>query len=131
MGTGRADDPASQAWRPPARGECPRGSERRLLRAFDRLPVAGAAEGPAAQEHGALLLHAVGLGWPAGAPPTLYVSTREQEGREASPTAAIIDSQSAKAAQKGAPRSTRKALMRARKSRPASGISSSTRSAFS
>src|SRR6202050_2248360 len=60
MGTGRADDPASQAWRPPARGECPRGSERRLLRAFDRLPVAGAAEGPAAQEHGALLLHAVG-----------------------------------------------------------------------
>ena len=62
---------------------------------------------------------------------TLYVATREQEGREASPTAAIIDSQSAKAAQKGAPRSTRKALMRARKSRVASGISLSTRSAFS
>ena len=32
----------------------------------------------------------------------LYVATREREGREASPTAAIIDSQSAKAAQKGA-----------------------------
>jgi transposase len=32
---------------------------------------------------------------------TLYVAWREQEGREASPTAAIIDSQSAKAAQKG------------------------------
>ena len=31
----------------------------------------------------------------------LYVATREHEGREASPTAAIIDSQSAKAAQKG------------------------------
>ena len=62
---------------------------------------------------------------------TLYVATREQEGREASPTAAIIDSQSAKAAQKGAPRSTRKALMRARKSRAASGMSLSTRSAFS
>src|ERR1700689_5372303 len=62
---------------------------------------------------------------------TLYVATREREGREASPTAAIIDSQSAKAAQKGAPRSTRKALMRARKSRAASGISLSTRSAFS
>ena len=62
---------------------------------------------------------------------TLYVATREQEGREASPTAAIIDSQSAKAAQKGALRSTRKALMRARKSRAASGISLSTRSAFS
>jgi transposase len=58
---------------------------------------------------------------------TLYVATREQEGREASPTAAIIDSQSAKAAQKGAPRSTRKALMRARKSPAASATSSSTR----
>src|ERR1700736_3266733 len=36
----------------------------------------------------------------------LYIETREREGPEASPTAAIIDSQSAKAAQKGAPRST-------------------------
>jgi len=59
----------------------------------------------------------------------LYVATREREGREASPTAAIIDSQSAKAAQKGAPRSTRKALMRARRSRAESGIFSSIRSA--
>ena len=59
----------------------------------------------------------------------LYVATREREGREASPTAAIIDSQSAKAAQKGAPRSTRRATMRARRSRAASGTSSSTRSA--
>ena len=32
----------------------------------------------------------------------LYVAVREQAGREASPTAAIIDSQSAKGAQKGA-----------------------------
>ena len=31
----------------------------------------------------------------------LYVAVREQEGREASPTAAIIDSQTAKASQKG------------------------------
>ena len=61
----------------------------------------------------------------------LYVETREREGREASPTAAIIDSQSAKAAQKGAPRSTRRAMMPARKSRAARGTSSSIRSAFS
>jgi transposase len=81
MGTGRADDPASQARRPPARGECPRGSERRLLRAFDRLPVAGAAEGPAAQEHGALLLHAVGLGWHAGAPPSHALCRDTRAGR--------------------------------------------------
>src|SRR5213075_2141921 len=33
----------------------------------------------------------------------LYVATREHDGREASPTVAIIDSQSAKAAQKRAP----------------------------
>ena len=60
----------------------------------------------------------------------LYVAVREQAGREASPSAAIIDSQSAKAAQKGAPRSTRKGLMRARKSRGASATSRSIRSGF-
>lgn len=59
----------------------------------------------------------------------LYVATREQAGREASPTAAIIDSQSAKAAQKGALRLIRRASMRARKSPAASAISWSTRSA--
>src|ERR1700756_1920225 len=51
----------------------------------------------------------------------LYVETREHEGREASPTVAIIDSQSAKAAQKGARHSTRRALMQARRSRAARG----------
>lgn len=58
----------------------------------------------------------------------LYVAARDQEGREASPTAAIIDSQSVKAAQKGALRLTRKALTRARRSRAANGIFSSTHS---
>lgn len=61
----------------------------------------------------------------------LYVAVREQEGREASPTTAIIDSQSAKAAQKGGRRSTRKAMTRARRSRGASATSWSTRSASS
>src|SRR6202048_849880 len=60
----------------------------------------------------------------------LYVETREREGREASPTAAIIDSQSARAAQKGAPRSTRRATTRARRSPGASATSSSIRLAF-
>jgi transposase len=59
---------------------------------------------------------------------TLYVAMREAAGREASPTAAVIGSQSAKASQKGALRLTRKASMRARRSRAASAISSSTRS---
>lgn len=59
----------------------------------------------------------------------LYVAVRETEGHAASPSAAIIDSQSAKAAQKGGRRSIRRATMRARRSRAASGIFSSTRSA--
>src|SRR6266581_4701754 len=59
----------------------------------------------------------------------LYVAIREQAGREASPSVAIIDSQSAKGAQKGGPCSTHRASMRARRSWVASAISSSIRSA--
>jgi transposase len=47
----------------------------------------------------------------------LYVECREQSEREASPTAAIIDSQSVKSAEKGGSASIRMAMMRARKSR--------------
>ena len=47
----------------------------------------------------------------------LLVKVREVEGREASPTAAIIDSQSVKSAEKGGPASIRLAMMRARRSR--------------
>jgi transposase len=46
----------------------------------------------------------------------LYVQCREQAERDASPTAAIIDSQSVKSAEKGGPGSTRVATMRARRS---------------
>jgi putative transposase len=48
---------------------------------------------------------------------------RQKEGREASPSAAIIDSQSVKTTEKGAPEGT----TQARKSKGASGISSLTR----
>jgi transposase len=61
----------------------------------------------------------------------LYVAVREKEGREASPSAAVIDSQSAKGAQKGGRRSIRRASTRARRSRAASGTFSSIRSVFS
>ena len=47
----------------------------------------------------------------------LYVECREQGEREASPTAAIIDSQSVKSAEKGGPASIRMAMMRAKRSR--------------
>jgi transposase len=52
----------------------------------------------------------------------LYVAVREAAGREASPTTAIIDSQTAKAAQKGGLPSTRPATMRARRSSAASAM---------
>jgi transposase len=52
----------------------------------------------------------------------LYVKCRAQAEREAEPTAAIIDSQSVKSAEKGGPRSTRTAMTRARRSRARSGI---------
>ena len=56
----------------------------------------------------------------------LFVACREQDGREASPTAAVIDSQSVKSAEKGG-LTTRRATMRARRSRARSVTSSSTR----
>lgn len=59
----------------------------------------------------------------------LFARVREEAGREASPTAAIIDSQSVKGAEKGGRASILRAMMRARKSRARSATSSSTRSA--
>ena len=59
----------------------------------------------------------------------LYVQCRERAGRGASPTAAIIDSQSVKSAEKGGPALTRQALMRAKRSTARSGTSWSTRKA--
>lgn len=60
---------------------------------------------------------------------TLYVAVRDHEGRESSPTAAIIDSQSVKAAPKGGRRSIRRATTGQRRSRGARDTSLSTRSA--
>ena len=59
----------------------------------------------------------------------LYLMTRELEGREASPSAGVIDSQSVKGAEKGGRASARRAMTRARRSRARSAISSSTPSA--
>ncbi len=53
----------------------------------------------------------------------LYVRCRDLADREASPTAAIIDSQSVKSAEKGGPRSTHQAMMRGRKSKVRNAIS--------
>jgi transposase len=59
----------------------------------------------------------------------LYAKCRERAGKEPSPTAAIIDSQSVKSAEKGGPASIRMAMTRAKRSRARSGIFSSTRKA--
>lgn len=58
---------------------------------------------------------------------TLYLKCREQAGREASPTACVIDSQSVKSAEKGGPALTRTVTMPARRSKVRSGTSSSIR----
>jgi len=52
----------------------------------------------------------------------LYVACREKAEREASPTAAIIDSQSVKSAEKGGPASIHMAMMREKRSRARSVI---------
>jgi transposase len=61
----------------------------------------------------------------------LVVQVRERAGKDASPTAAIIDSQSVKGAEKGGRASIRRASTRARRSRARSATSSSTRWACS
>ena len=59
----------------------------------------------------------------------LYLRCREAASREASPTAAIIDSQSVKSAEKGGPASIRPATTRAKRSRARSGTFLSIRKA--
>lgn len=61
----------------------------------------------------------------------LLVLVREADGREASPTAAIIDTQAVKATEKGGVTRIRSATMRARKPRASSATCSSTRSVSS
>jgi transposase len=60
----------------------------------------------------------------------LYVLCRERANRHASPTAAIIDSQSVKSAEKGGAGSMRRALIAARRSKARSGTFSSIRRVF-
>lgn len=59
----------------------------------------------------------------------LFTACREAEGRQASPSAAIIDTQSVKATEKGGARPTRSATTQPRRSRASNATFSSTRSA--
>ena len=88
-----------------------------------RLSVGCAAEGPAAAQHGERLSSPMGRGRHAGPHPSrAYVKCRELAGREASPTAAIIDSQSVKSAEKGDSLSTPAGMTLARRSRARSAV---------
>ena len=71
--------------------------------------MGGAAQGPAAAQHRQPLFPALGHRTARShrIHHALYVKCREAAEREASPTAAIIDSQSVKSAEKGGPASTR------------------------
>jgi transposase len=59
----------------------------------------------------------------------LYVACREAAGREASPTAAVIDSQSVKSAEKGGARSIHPGMTLAKRPKAKSAMSWSTRRA--
>src|SRR5208337_486907 len=107
MGACRTSDSAGQAGRQPTPRRRARGRQRPHVYPQHRLPMARHPEGPAA----ALDLYDYFDLWSwdgtleriHGA---LYAKCREAAAREASPTAAIIDSQSVKSAEKGGPAST-------------------------
>src|SRR5437762_7988391 len=115
MGACRRLYPAGQAWRQPAPRRCARGDEWDHVRLEHGMPMA------AIPKDLPPLFHYLDLwSWDGTLDRihhALYVGCREQDEREASPTAAIIDSQSVKSAEKGGPASIRMAMMRARRSR--------------
>jgi hypothetical protein len=127
MATDRTFDPAWETRRRQADGQLARRRERSDVCTLHRLPVACDSERPAAEKGqfttisicGPMMAH-----WFTST--TRFMSNaREQEQREASPTVAIIDSQSVKSAEKRGPALIRMATTRARRSRARSGIFSS------
>ena len=104
MGAAEAFDSRSLSWRAATQDRYAGGDERDLLSASHRLPLAL----PAARRISAALdglqyfrkFQKDGV-WEA-IWEELHTALREQLGREASPTAAVIDSQTLKAAEKGA-----------------------------
>src|SRR6478672_11575934 len=113
MEAGRTVDPARQARRRQTHSDHARGCERPHVHSLHRLSVAGHPERPAAALDVVRLFRPVELGLLDLIHHELYVKCREANGREASPTAAVI-SQSVKGAEKGGLRLIRRATTRER-----------------
>src|SRR5207249_5433974 len=123
MGACRTIDPARQARRQQASCRGARSDERDHVYFEHGMPVACDPERSAATQHTFRLSRLVELRRHAGSHHhALYVACREQGEREASPTAAIVDSQSVKSAEKGGLASIRMAMTRAKRSRGRSAI---------
>src|SRR5262245_1007634 len=128
MGDRAAHDPACAPRWAQTIGQRARGAERDFLHPMDRVSVEGVPKDlpPKSTVHDYLEL----WNWDGTLERihhTLYVAVREQAGREASPTVAIIDTQTAKGAQKGGLGSILQATTRARRSKVVNGTSWSIR----
>src|SRR6185295_5142648 len=84
MGHCRAHDPAGETRWTQTLGQRARSLERDFLRALDRMPVEGATQRPAAEEHGARLSRALELGWHFGAYPSRALRCSARAGRTGS-----------------------------------------------
>src|SRR5438067_12262891 len=123
MGACRTIDPARQAQRQQAPYRGARSDERHHVYVEHGMPVACDPERSATRS---TLFDYLDLwsydGTLERIHHALYVASREQGEREASPTAAIVDSQSVKSAEKGGLASIRMAMTRAKRSRGRSAI---------
>ncbi len=120
---GRTPDSARQTRRTPARGRCPGGAQRCHARAEHRLPMAIYPKDLPPRS----TVHEYFQRWQydgtlGNIHHALYMECREQIGREASPTACVIDGQSVKGAEKGGPASIPMDTMPGRKSKARSAM---------
>src|SRR3954469_20257033 len=127
MGAGRPIDPGRQARRQQADGQPARGSQRPHVHPEHGLPMGAIPKDLPPRS----TLHDYFDRWDDDGTlgrihHALYVACRELAGRDASPSAAIIDSQSVKSAEKGGAALTRRAMTAARRSGARSVMSWST-----
>jgi hypothetical protein len=108
VGAAGAADPQSITGRATAQDRHVSGDERHSLSAAHRLPVAlSAARELSAALDGLQHLPQVPAWWWEAIWAELHMALRERMGREASPSAAILDSQSVESAEKGAVKTKR------------------------